>query len=105
MKAGFCQTIAIEADDPAFEGHFPAHALLPGAAILARILAILAERWQLEPPVQLPRVKFMGQIFPGSVMTLKAELDLVGEQAKVAFTLLQGEKPLLQGAARYGSPA
>lgn len=105
MKAELCRTIAIDAGDPAFEGHFPDHALLPGAAILARILAILADSWQLEPPVQLPRVKFIGQIFPGFVMMLKANLEVNGETSKVAFTLFRDEKPLLQGAARYGRMA
>jgi 3-hydroxymyristoyl/3-hydroxydecanoyl-(acyl carrier protein) dehydratase len=91
-------SIAVAADHPAFDGHFPGHPVLPGVVLLAQVLAGV-ERW-LELPVDtaLIRVaKFHAPVLPGSTLAI----ELLHSDA-VAFTVFCGETRVASGTIGRG---
>lgn len=75
MDAG-ALALAIPADHPAYDGHFPGRPLLPGVVILAEVLAA-AERLTARPPHRwrVAQVKFLAPVAPGTALTLAHALE------------------------------
>lgn len=62
------RTLSIAKDHPAYEGHFPGRALLPGVVLLAEAMAALdAGGWSVD------NAKFLAPVEPGTPLTLAHE--------------------------------
>jgi 3-hydroxymyristoyl/3-hydroxydecanoyl-(acyl carrier protein) dehydratase len=60
----------IEAQHPAFDGHFPGAPLLPGVLLLSEVLeAALAGGWSA--PLQIASAKFLAPVRPGSAIEIE----------------------------------
>jgi 3-hydroxymyristoyl/3-hydroxydecanoyl-(acyl carrier protein) dehydratase len=67
----------IDADLPAFDGHFPGSPVLPGALLLALVLRAIARRpaWarRMGPQPWLPQVKFLAAVGPGQMLHIRLD--------------------------------
>lgn len=87
----------IDADLPAFDGHFPGAPVLPGAHLLALVLrviaqhAVLAQRVGDTPTVQ--QVKFLAAVGPGQMLHIR--IDDSGRA--LAFTVRRGATVVARG--------
>jgi 3-hydroxymyristoyl/3-hydroxydecanoyl-(acyl carrier protein) dehydratase len=78
MNQGADAQVEIGADDPAFDGHFPGRPILPGVALLARVLegalgdAALAAA--IGPTPRLSIVKFLAPVGPGATLAIRFRL-------------------------------
>jgi acyl-coenzyme A synthetase/AMP-(fatty) acid ligase len=76
----------IEADHPAFDGHFPGRPVLPGVVLLSLVQQALAEAPSLRaltgPAPSIDQVKFLAAVRPGSRVTLQLQ---AGEGRSVRF--------------------
>jgi len=70
--------LAIGADLPAFDGHFPGRPILPGVALLAAVLEAAAREPRLAACVGIaPRlgvVKFLAPVEPGASLAISFRL-------------------------------
>jgi 3-hydroxymyristoyl/3-hydroxydecanoyl-(acyl carrier protein) dehydratase len=92
--------LALPADHPLFDGHFPDIALLPGVGQI--LWAIEAARQYLRlqgAPVSLHQLKFLRLIQPGG--TLQLALRLAPSAHEVAFRLLQRNELCASGRIRF----
>ena len=66
--------LEVSSDHPSFEGHFPGRPVLPGAVMIAEVLAAI-ERASSQPvdALVLSTVKFFGVVEPGTPLTLRIE--------------------------------
>ena len=75
--AAFETTHRIEADLPAFDGHFPGAPVLPGAYLLALVLHDLERQPTLRAPLgatlQVQQVKFLAPVGPGQTLRIRLE--------------------------------
>ena len=64
----------IPRDHPAFDGHFPQRALLPGVALLAEVLELAWARPELRARLgdrgRVGTVKFLAPVLPGAMLTV-----------------------------------
>lgn len=68
------QNLNIASDHPAYAGHFPGHALLPGVVLLAEALAAIGE--SMPAPAHgwiVESAKFLIPVEPGTPLTLSHE--------------------------------
>jgi 3-hydroxyacyl-[acyl-carrier-protein] dehydratase len=93
-------SVSIAADHPAYAGHFPGHALLPGVALLAEVLEAalgapdIAAR--IGPQPRLARVKFLLPVTPAAPGTeLTIHFDVAG--ARTGFEVRLGERIAASG--------
>ena len=90
-------SIDIAADHPAFAGHFPDRALLPGVALLAEVLEaagaepVLRERLGATP--RIAHVKFLSPVLPGA----RLRLTLQPLDHGMRFTVHEGERLVATG--------
>lgn len=75
---------------PAFAGHFPRRALLPGSMLLEMILAAWGE-----PVARVPAVKFHRPVLPGDVLTLV--FTPLPEGRAVRFGCTRGQETVCSG--------
>lgn len=100
-------TIAIPADGPWFEGHFPGRPILPGVAELA--LAIAALRQETGKPLPLRGIAFARLrhlVLPGDRLELSAResAGLEGETARLRFDLKRDGVLVANGEFVVGTP-
>ena len=87
----------IDADLPAFDGHFPGAPVLPGAVLLALVLRAVARqpawarRTGRDPCV--PQVKFLAAVGPGQMLRIR--LDDTGRA--IAFSVRCGDTVVARG--------
>ena len=66
--------LAIGADHPAFDGHFPGRPILPGVALLAAVLEAVAVEPRLAESIgtapRLAVVKFLAPVGPGTSLAI-----------------------------------
>jgi 3-hydroxyacyl-[acyl-carrier-protein] dehydratase len=95
--AAFESTHRIDPDLPAFDGHFPASPLLPGAYLLALVVHEAecqpALRKRLGPTLQVQQVKFLTPVRPGATLLIRLEARPVG----VAFSVHHGATLVARG--------
>jgi 3-hydroxymyristoyl/3-hydroxydecanoyl-(acyl carrier protein) dehydratase len=100
----------IEADHPAFAGHFPGRPLLPGVVLLSLVMRSLegrsALRARLGPAPVIEQVKFLAPVGPGA----RVRVELAGAARAVAFECTVGARCVARGrlasaAAAAGEPA
>jgi 3-hydroxyacyl-[acyl-carrier-protein] dehydratase len=66
-------SLTIPKEHPAYEGHFPGNAILPGVALLAEAMAALDKRdWNVD------NAKFLLPVTPGTALTLSHEATAAG---------------------------
>jgi len=93
----------VEADHPAFTGHFPGHPLLPGVALVSLVLRSLRRQpaWSHRlgpagatddgagvPPVSIEQVKFLGPVGPGERVRVRFAAAPRAGAAGIAFECL-----------------
>jgi 3-hydroxyacyl-[acyl-carrier-protein] dehydratase len=72
----FESTFVIDHAHPALPGHFPGAPVVPGVAVLDRVLDVLALQAGIEPQrMELPQVKFIEPLLPGQVARIELEVD------------------------------
>jgi 3-hydroxymyristoyl/3-hydroxydecanoyl-(acyl carrier protein) dehydratase len=65
-------TLAVAADHPAFEGHFPGHPVLPGVVLLAEVVAAAERLLGLPADRLLIKVaKFHAPVPPGACLEVE----------------------------------
>ena len=74
MDATWTSSLAVGADHPAFDGHFPGRPILPGVALVAEVLeAAFAEpalARSLGPAPRLLAAKFFVPVAPGASLAI-----------------------------------
>ena len=87
--------LALAADHPAYEGHFPGEPVLPGAVLLDAVIGALeaaaggaARTWQVSV------VKFLGAVRPGEPLELEHEAL---ESGAVRFRVTSGARTVATG--------
>ena len=87
----------IDADLPAFDGHFPGAPVLPGAHLVALVLQAITQRaaWaqRVGTPPTIQQVKFLAAVGPGQ--TLHIRLD--DTSASIAFSVRCGATLVARG--------
>ena len=85
---------AIDADLPAFDGHFPGAPVLPGAVLVALVLRAIAERpaWarRAGPQPCVQQVKFLAPVGPQSTLTIELQPE-AGPAGGVRFEVRCGD--------------
>jgi 3-hydroxymyristoyl/3-hydroxydecanoyl-(acyl carrier protein) dehydratase len=64
---------SVAPDHPALPGHFPGDPILPGVALLQRVLRLLEEREGMAVPIALSNVKFLAPLRPGDSCSIEIE--------------------------------
>lgn len=110
MNALPTRRIAIEADHPAFVGHFPGRPLLPGVALVAEVLEAAAADHALAEAIgaspQMSVVKFLAPVLPGAMLEIAFQAAArsisfsVTEHGRVAASGQFARADLAEGAAR-----
>lgn len=84
-------TLRIAPDHPAFAGHFPGRALLPGVALLAEVLELARTRSELRDrlgdTVRIGTVKFLAPVLPGASLSVA----LRSGPREIRFEVREGE--------------
>jgi acyl-coenzyme A synthetase/AMP-(fatty) acid ligase/3-hydroxymyristoyl/3-hydroxydecanoyl-(acyl carrier protein) dehydratase len=98
-----CFDVEIEPDLPAFDGHFPADPILPGAVLLeAVVLRAIEDAWpDLGAPVGIPRAKFTERIGPGE----RVRISLERRDDRVVFTVVRADVPCAAGSVAFAPRA
>ncbi|MFO1293485.1 MAG: AMP-binding protein [Rubrivivax sp.] len=90
-------TLQVPADHPAFAGHFPGRPVLPGATLLALVLAALEARpvlrSRLAAGLVVEQVKFLAAVEPGSTLVLRFAPAPRG----LGFEVRAGERVVARG--------
>lgn len=91
-------TLRVDADHPAFAGHFPGNPILPGvvlldAAVHAASAAVTARHWQIVT------AKFHNVVRPGERLTL--EMEALSE-GLVRFSIRSPTQLVASGSLRPG---
>jgi 3-hydroxymyristoyl/3-hydroxydecanoyl-(acyl carrier protein) dehydratase len=98
-------TLAVPADHPAFEGHFPGRPLLPGVALLAEVIEAILGDAELSALVgPRPRIgiaKFVAPVLPGAVLSMAVR----AHGGRAHFELRQGERVTATGHFEPGAEA
>jgi 3-hydroxyacyl-[acyl-carrier-protein] dehydratase len=87
----------IDAGLPAFDGHFPGAAVLPGAMLLALVLRAVARQpaWASKagPTPCVQQVKFLAPVGPGQ----RLHIRLNDSARAIAFSVRYGETVVARG--------
>ena len=91
--------VTIDAEHPAFPGHFPGHPVVPGVVMLGEIMNAIRETAGANLEfVGLPSVKFMSPLRPGE--SLRITLTKRGDDA-MEFTCATATRPIASGCLQY----
>lgn len=94
--------IAVPADGPLFEGHFPGRPILPGIAELVLVAAALAPDGAAAEVSEIPFVRFRGVVLPADVLEVVS--DPRGERG-VRFEVRRAGELVANGAMAFGAPS
>jgi len=87
----------IDADLPAFNGHFPGAPVLPGAMLLALVLRAVARQpaWARKVGTTpcVPQVKFLAAVGPGQMLHIRLD----DSARAIAFNVRCGETVVARG--------
>jgi 3-hydroxymyristoyl/3-hydroxydecanoyl-(acyl carrier protein) dehydratase len=87
----------IDADLPAFDGHFPGAPVLPGAYLLALVLRAIAREpaWARKSGVtpRIQQVKFLAAVGPGQTVHIRLDDTPAG----IAFSVRCGATAVARG--------
>jgi 3-hydroxymyristoyl/3-hydroxydecanoyl-(acyl carrier protein) dehydratase len=87
----------IDADLPAFDGHFPGAPVLPGAYLLALVLQAIAHEpaWARKSGAtpRIQQVKFLAAVGPGQTVHIRLDDTPSG----IAFSVRCGATPVARG--------
>ena len=90
-------SVVIPADHPAFAGHFPGDALLPGVALLSEVLEAVLDVPALAtlvgPAPRVGAVKFLAPVRPGARLTVQLDAGPRG----LRFEVREGERVAASG--------
>ena len=93
--------IAVPADGPLFEGHFPGRPILPGIAELALVAAALSPVEAEGSVSAIPFARFRGVVLPGD----RLEVDSSPRaQGGVRFEVRRAGEVVANGAMTFGAP-
>jgi 3-hydroxymyristoyl/3-hydroxydecanoyl-(acyl carrier protein) dehydratase len=90
--------VEIAASDPAFDGHFPQHPVLPGVVLLDHVLA--AARRRLGPRAWLAGIaslRWRQPVRPGDVLAIRLSTGAAGE---IAFEVRRHDGLVANGSLR-----
>jgi len=93
--------IAVPADGPLFEGHFPGRPILPGIAELLLIARALAPGGDASSVSAIPFVRFRGLVLPADLLEVEAVPR--GEDG-VRFEARRSGEVVANGAMTFGAP-
>ena len=91
------QLPAYPPDHPAFAGHFPGNAIVPGVLLLDAAVHALCE----DAPVRIDAAKFLDVVRPDDALTLDAA---PGPRGGRRFTLRHGERAVASGTLVPAAP-
>ncbi len=100
-------TIAVPADGPWFEGHFPGRPILPGVAELAFAIAMLRQETGKPLPLQgIAFARLRHPVLPGDRLELsgRESASPVGETARLRFDLKRDGVLVANGEFIVGTP-
>jgi 3-hydroxymyristoyl/3-hydroxydecanoyl-(acyl carrier protein) dehydratase len=114
-RPGGARTVHVPADHPAFDGHFPEHALLPGVMLLAEVIEALVDAGVapvgLAGGAEVSAVKFLAPVEPGAQLDIRWSVEApararfevwrqaAGETAAEAVLAASGRIAFTAGAA------
>ncbi len=97
MTGAMSRQVAVAADHPAFDGHFPGQPLLPGVALLAEVLEAARAEPSLAacigPAPVLGVAKFLAPVRPGATLSIDFRIG----PTSVAWTVHAGERLAASG--------
>jgi 3-hydroxyacyl-[acyl-carrier-protein] dehydratase len=93
--------IAVPADGPLFEGHFPGRPILPGIAELALVASALAPEGAPTDVAAIPFARFRGLVLPGDLLEVASSPR---GQGGVRFEVRRGSAIVANGALIFGVP-
>jgi 3-hydroxymyristoyl/3-hydroxydecanoyl-(acyl carrier protein) dehydratase len=71
--------LSVARDHPAFAGHFPGHPMLPGALLLAEVMAAVGEApGRAATDWKVSSAKFLAPVPPGMALVISHETDATG---------------------------
>lgn len=95
-------TFRMEADHPAFEGHFPGNPILPGVVQVEWALRLSEAAFGPFAAFQgLEHLKFQGTITPGEAITLNLAWNAAASELSFEYAGPEGLKS--KGFARYAA--
>jgi 3-hydroxymyristoyl/3-hydroxydecanoyl-(acyl carrier protein) dehydratase len=92
--------IAVPADGPLFEGHFPDRPILPGIAELVLVAAALAPGGRADEVASIPFVRFRGLVLPADRLDVSAVPRSGGG---VRFEVRRAGELVANGALTFGA--
>lgn len=99
--------VEVPPDHPAFDGHFPGHALLPGVALLAQAQEAMLGDAGVAPwfrdGLSVQAVKFLAPVGPGAALAIRWTADVARRRVQVhvwRFTPDDGAAGVLACSAR-----
>lgn len=93
--------LLVPAAHPSLPGHFPGRPVVPGAVILAEVMAAAQQAFAGLPVTGAERVKFMAALPPGIPVALR--LDRRGEHT-LRFEARHEGRTLIAGTLTLGQP-
>jgi 3-hydroxyacyl-[acyl-carrier-protein] dehydratase len=97
MSGPMSRQVAIAADHPAFDGHFPGQPLLPGVALLAEVMEAARAQPALATCIgsapTLAVTKFLAPVRPGASLSIDFRIG----PTTVAWTVHEGERLAASG--------
>lgn len=88
--------LPIAADHPAFAGHFPGMAIVPGVVLLDEVVRFLEQKHGVTA-VQVSQAKFLSPVRPGEIVELTHES---GNEGALRFFLASGGRQIATGVIR-----
>lgn len=86
---------------PALPGHFPDAPIVPGVMVLDQVLTRLREHLGFDPVLlELPQVKFIEPLLPGSVAAIEIEI----EAARARFRVQRDDVMIANGSVHWQVP-
>lgn len=96
MTATFDAPLALPADHPALEGHFPGHPIYPGVVLLDAAIGAIEAHFGAAVH-GLPVTKFLSPVRPGTALTMHAER--LGDTVRFELATAAGTR-VASGSAR-----
>lgn len=91
----------IAADHPAYSGHFPSFAVLPGAVLLDAVLTAIQHARGIDVTAwQIASAKFLAAVRPGDALALEHETPAVGT---IRFTIRSHERTVAIGTLSHSA--